>query len=132
MTNETNRRAALGVVLAAGAIAATALPAAGRVLAHAEPDPSLARLAKVRAIWDRIGEILKANAEDEAAITEAWRVFDAAEAEFLETPPTTLAGARAAIAWLIEYDRPNIPETSGEYLLTLIRSPIFAQEEAAS
>jgi hypothetical protein len=49
-----------------------------------------------------------------------------------ETPPTTLAGARAAIAWLVEFDEPNIPETSGEYMRTLIGSPIFAQEEARS
>jgi hypothetical protein len=32
----------------------------------------------------------------------------------------------AALAWLVEYDEPNIPETSGKYLPTLIRSPIFA------
>ena len=65
-------------------------------------------------------------------IKEAWRLFDAAEAELLETPPTTLAGAKAAIAWLVKYDEPNVPETSGRYLRTMIRSPIFAQEEATS
>jgi hypothetical protein len=57
------------------------------------------------------------------------RVFDAAKAELFETPPTTLAGARAAIAWLVEYDEPNVPKTS-QYMRTLIRSPIFAREEA--
>jgi hypothetical protein len=57
-------------------------------------------------------------------------VLNAILAELQETPPTTLAGARAAMAWLIEYDEPNIPETSGAYLRTLIRSPIFARKEA--
>jgi len=52
-------------------------------------------------------------------------------ARLLATPPRTLAGARAAIAWLVEYDEPNIPETSGAYLRTLIRSPIFAIAEDA-
>jgi hypothetical protein len=59
-------------------------------------------------------------------------VLDAAKVELLKTPPTTLAGARAAIAWLVKYDEPNVPKTSGEYMRTLSRSPIFAQEEALS
>jgi hypothetical protein len=44
----------------------------------------------------------------------------------LKTPPTTLAGACEAIPWFAEYDEPNVPKTSGEYLRTLIRSPLFA------
>ena len=59
-------------------------------------------------------------------------MLDAAKVELLKTPPTTLVGARAAIAWLVEYDEPNVPKTSGEYMRTLSRSPIFAQEEALS
>jgi hypothetical protein len=42
----------------------------------------------------------------------------------------TLAAATAAIAWLVEFDKPNVPKTSGEYMRTLIRSPIFTREEA--
>jgi hypothetical protein len=37
-------------------------------------------------------------------------------AELLEPPPTTLAGARAVIAWLVEFDEGSIAEASGEYL----------------
>lgn len=38
----------------------------------------------------------------------------------------TLAGARAVIAWLVELDRGRAPETSGEYLRTLLCSPLLA------
>jgi hypothetical protein len=130
----TTRRAALGAIIAAGAAGATALAASADVIPRAlsaELDPVLALAAKVRAAWNRVEEIITEQGDDEGErCDEAWRLFEAAHAELLETPPTTLAGARAAIAWLIEYDEPNIPETSGEYMRTLIRSPIFAQEEA--
>jgi hypothetical protein len=96
-----------------------------------ELDPVLALATKVRAAWDRLGEVLIEDNEGERC-DEADRLFHAAHAELLETPPTTLAGARAVIAWLIEFDKPNVPETSGRYLETLSRSPIFAQEEARS
>jgi hypothetical protein len=35
-------------------------------------------------------------------------------AELLEPSPTTLAGARVVIAWLVEYDEGSIPEAGGE------------------
>jgi hypothetical protein len=91
-------------------------------------DPVLALVARCRREWNNFGEALeKTGASDDE---QARRAFEAALARLLETPPTTLAGAREAIAWFAEYDEPNIPETSGAYLRTLIRSPIFAQEEA--
>jgi hypothetical protein len=94
-------------------------------------DPVLAIVAKLRATWHRLGKVIEeTNLCEGPRFDEVQGVLDAAKAELLETPPTTLAGAREAIAWLVEYDEPNIPETSGEYMRTLIRSPIFAQEEA--
>jgi hypothetical protein len=97
----------------------------------AETDPVLAIVAKLRATWHRLGKVIEeTNLCEGPLFDEVQGVLDAAKAELLETPPTTLAGARAAIAWLVEYDEPNIPETSGEYMRTLIRSPIFAYEEA--
>ena len=94
-------------------------------------DPVLDLVAKVRTAWDRLGKVIKETKRCEGPVVdEVHGVLHAAKAELLETPPTTLAGARAAIAWLVEYDERNIPETSGAYLRTLIRSPIFAQEEA--
>jgi hypothetical protein len=101
--------------------------------ADRELDPVLAIVAKLRAAWHRLGKIIEETERcDGPLIDEVNRVLDAAKAELLETHPTTLAGARAAMAWLVEYDEPNIPKTSGEYMRTLIRSPIFAQEEARS
>jgi hypothetical protein len=39
----------------------------------------------------------------------------------LKTPPATLIGARAIIEYLIEWDKECEPETSYEYLSTLLR-----------
>ena len=96
-------------------------------------DPVLAIVAKLRAARHRLGKIIEETKRCEGPLVdEVNGVLDAAKAELLETPPTTLAGARAAMAWLVEYDEPNIPETSGEYMRTLIHSPIFAREETRS
>jgi hypothetical protein len=97
-----------------------------------EPDPVLGLVANLSAAWDRLGEALKhtTHFEDHPLVDKAHCEIDAALAELQATPPTTLAGARAAIAWLVEYDKPNVPQTSGEYLRTLIRSPIFVSTEA--
>ena len=94
-------------------------------------DPVLAIVAKLRATWHRLGKVIEeTNLCEGPLFDEVQGVLDAAKAELLETPPTTLAGATAAIAWLVEFDEHSIPETSGEYMRTLSRSPIFAQEEA--
>jgi hypothetical protein len=94
-------------------------------------DPVLAIVAKLRATSHRLGKVIEETKQCEGPLVdEVHGVLDAAKAELLETPPTTLGGARAAIARLVEYDETNIPETSGEYMRTLIRSPIFAREEA--
>ena len=93
-------------------------------------DPVLALVARCRREWNNLGEVLeKTDAWDDK---QAQAAIDAAMAKLLATPPTTLAGARAAIAWLVEYDEPNVPKTSGEYMRTLSRSPIFAGQEALS
>jgi hypothetical protein len=36
---------------------------------------------------------------------------------------------RAVIAWLVEFDEGSIPEASGEYLATLLRSPVLVGSE---
>jgi hypothetical protein len=139
----TNRRAVLSGFLLAGAAAATALPASAapgltalstidRVMAGAEPDPVLGLVANLSVAWDQLGEALKETTHFEyhPLVEKAHCEIDAALAELQATPPTTLAGARAAIEWLVEYDEHNAPEDSGLYLRTLSRSPIFAQPEA--
>jgi hypothetical protein len=103
-------------------------------------DPVLALVKQVRNAWDRLGEAIDEATEVEterpdeaqAILAPVQRTLNAAMDELLKTPPTTLAGAREAIAWFTEYDEPNVPKTSGKYLRTLISSPIFAQEEARS
>ena len=97
-------------------------------------DPVLPLVQAARNSWDRLGEAIdKATKveeerpdEAEAVLASAHRILNSAMDNLLKTPPTTLAGAREAIAWFSEYDEPNVPKTSGEYLRTLIRSPLFA------
>ena len=108
MSASTNRRAVLGAaILAAGAAA----PVLANVV-QAEPDPVLAIVAKLPAAWRG-----PRGSFEGPLVDEGHRVLDAAVAE-TKTPSTTLAGARAAIAWLVEYD--DVPETSDNYLPTLL------------
>jgi hypothetical protein len=44
----------------------------------------------------------------------------------MKTPPTTPAGARAAIEHPAEWDEDGAFETGGRYLATLLRSPLLA------
>jgi hypothetical protein len=50
---------------------------------------------------------------------------DVAFAKLLETAPTTMAGLRAVIEYLVAWDDSNVLQTSGAYLQTLLRSPIL-------
>jgi hypothetical protein len=51
---------------------------------------------------------------------------DAVLWEIMRIPPTTCAGARAVIEHLVEWEEDGAWETSGQYLLTLLRSPLLA------
>jgi hypothetical protein len=97
-------------------------------------DPVLPLVQAVRNEWDRLGEAIdKATEvederpdEAESILAAVDRTLDEAMDKLVKTPPTTLAGAREGIAWFAEYDKANIPKTSGEYIRTLARSPVFA------
>jgi hypothetical protein len=67
--------------------------------------------------------------EIEAAHDNLDQALCDAMAKLRGTPPTTLAGAWAIIEYLIEWDRDCVPKNSGEYLPTLLRSPIFSPWE---
>ena len=54
------------------------------------------------------------------------------QAKLFKTPPTTLAGARAIVAYLVEFDDGSIPFASWEYLAMLRWSPIFAGEDLSA
>jgi hypothetical protein len=99
-------------------------------------DPVLALVKQVRTAWDRLGEAIdeaekveeERPDEAEAVLAPAQRMLDSAMGELLKTPPTTIAGACEAIAWFAEYDKASVPKTSGKYMRTMARSPIFAVE----
>ena len=44
--------------------------------------------------------------------------------ELMKTPPTTLAGIRAVIQYLVDWD--NDSDSGHHYLPTLLRSPLLA------
>ena len=134
----TTRRAVLSGVLAVGAIGAAMASAAAPSLAAA-PDPIFDLIEAHRTAWARIADAHEKHDEGtlskEAFTSEIearWSELVDAKNQLLKTPPATLVGARAIIEYLIEWDKENDPETSYEYLSTLLRSPIFAQEEARS
>ena len=58
---------------------------------------------------------------------EADKLYDEALEALISTAPLTLAGAKAAIAYFGEWDREVLPDDSGRYLETLLRSPVFAR-----
>ena len=106
---------------------ASAVPSFGPV-----PDPIFDLIEAHRTAWARIadayGNLQGALSEGEftSEIEARDSEFDDAKNKLLKTPPATLIGARAIIEYLIEWDKENDPETSYEYLSTLLRSPIFA------
>jgi hypothetical protein len=66
-----------------------------RMLADTESDPTLALVAKVRAAWNRVGEIIIEDGGDEGErCAKAWRVFRAAQAELLKTRRTQRSNLR--------------------------------------
>lgn len=72
---------------------------------------------------ERDGREVTHEAEDrlDAAI-----IADAEAAELLvSTAPQTKAGLAAAVAWLLEYDKGCIPDTSGRFLRALATSPLL-------
>ena len=130
---KTSRR----LFLAAGSATAVfgALSAAA---AAQETDPIFAAIERVNATWaaysdacdltDNVAREEKGETVSEAdkTIYELARTaWQEAEDALVATIPTTLAGARAAIAYLVEYGKDCVPENSGRFLRTLVASPIF-------
>jgi hypothetical protein len=78
-----------------------------------------------KAAWARLLET-EARTNDHEALEKAGGAVDAALDEIMKTPPRTRAGARAVIESLVEWDKDGSMETSGQYLATLLRSPVLA------
>jgi hypothetical protein len=98
---------------------------ADRVLGDAKPDPIFGLIEAYRPAW---ASAVDADFSEDLALERNERHAKADEIlnKLLETAPTTLAGARAVIAFLVDMDAANVPEKSGGYLPTLLQSPIFA------
>jgi hypothetical protein len=120
-----NRRGLLIGALTAGAAAsAVAIPA----IAAAEPaDPAFGLVEAHRVAWARLLET-EDRTDDYESLEEAGRAVDVALNEITTTPPTTVAGMRAVMEYLVELDGHS------DYLPTLLRSsilrsPILAPKE---
>jgi hypothetical protein len=117
MTSKTNRQA-------------TVAPCAPAVTC--EPDPIFDLIATHREAWTRYvdidAEYIEETASPELAALhhKLFQSADTAMDKLMETAPATLAGAAVVIRYFIEIDDGSTRYRSGEYLLTLIHSPIFA------
>jgi hypothetical protein len=120
-----NRRGLLLGALTAGAAASVvAMPA----IAAAEPaDPVFGLVEAHKLAWASFMEIF--NFDDHEAVERAAGAADAALDAIMKTPPTTRAGARSAIEYLVGWDEDGAMETGGRYLATLLRSPILTPKE---
>ena len=63
---------------------------------------------------------------DKEALAAASAAETAAADELIATPPVTIAGMRAAIEHIVEYDEGCEPVASACFLATLLESPLFA------
>jgi hypothetical protein len=114
MDAHTDQRRILRRLLTADAL--ITLPAIG---APAELDPIFGLVAAHKAAWAQFMEL---DERDHETFEEGGRAADAAMYELMKTPPTTLAGMRAIIQYLVDLD-----DDSGYYYLpTLLRSPLLA------
>jgi hypothetical protein len=116
----TTRRAALGAL---ASVSALALPAVG---AAAEPvDPIFAAIERHRAVWKLVMDAMDVKDTDPRPYEEADKLYGEAIESLMATAPLTLAGAKAAIAYFVEWDD-GVDTDTGRYLETLLRSPVFA------
>jgi hypothetical protein len=115
----TDRRSVLRGVLTAASVAAVPASVAAETL-----DPVFGLLEAHKAAWVRLLET-ENRTDDYYELEDAGRAADASLAALLATPPTTRAGARAVMTWLMEFEEGRVSETSGAYLATLLRSPVL-------
>jgi hypothetical protein len=95
--------------------ALTTVPAIGE---RAELDPIFKLIAAHKAAWAQFMELMTATTK---RLKGGGRAADAAMAELMKTPPTTLAGMRAIIQYVVEWDN----DSGYYYLPTLLRSPLL-------
>jgi hypothetical protein len=86
--------------------------------ALAELDPIFGLVAAHKAAWAQFIELDERAPE---TYEDGGRAADAAMYELMKTPPTTLAGMRAIIQYLVDWDN----DSGYHYLPTLLRSPLL-------
>jgi hypothetical protein len=131
----TTRRTALGVLAGASALA---IPTMSLLAAAALSDPIFAAIERHSAAW-RVVERLSPTIDVVAAMREGREITQAdCEASergsameeqalnlLLNTAPTTAAGMRAAIQYLFCYDDGRLPDNIGQFLVTVLKSPLL-------
>jgi hypothetical protein len=122
MSAITDRHGVLYKLPTAGAHAGKAaapVAAIPSAAATEEPDAIFGLIAAHKAAWTQFVEL---DDRDHEAFEEDGRAAEAAMAELMNAPPTTLAGMRAIIQYLVEWDN----DSGYYYLPTLLRSPLLA------
>jgi hypothetical protein len=104
---------------ARAAEAAAPVPAIPSKSAIEEPDAIFGLIGAHKAAWAQCMELDERNHE---TFEEGGQAADAAMYKLMNTPPTTLAGIRAIIQYLVEWDN----DSGYYYLPTLLRSPLLA------
>ncbi len=92
---------------------------------EAKLDPIFPAMKRHYELWLRYVELDYTDPRDEEARSRANEAESVALEHLLSIAPTTLRGLRTIIAYLVEFDRDSLPETSGEYMATLLRSPVL-------
>jgi hypothetical protein len=132
MNTPMNRRAALAGALSAfpalaGAASLVAPPAAA--------DPIFAAIECHKMAWTAFVETVDSldnveggqeGSEEEIRYMEANAAANDALEAFLASPPTTLAGLRAALEYVVEVDSGCMLDNGGRIAETLLRSPALA------
>ena len=124
---DKNRRqfmVATGSAAVVGASIAALDPVFGAIARHKALD---AEYCAASCLTDEIAarqEGREVSDDDEAVMDHATQSERQALAEFLDTVPGSKAGCRAAIRYLAEIDFSG--EYSGQFLASLLRSPVFA------
>jgi hypothetical protein len=122
MSAITDRRGVLYKSPTAGAHpseSAAPVAAIRSMAATEETDAIFGLIAAHKAAWEQFVEL---DDCDHEPFEEAGGAADAAMAELMKTPPTTLAGMRAIIHYLVEWDN----DSGYYYLPTLLHSPLLA------
>jgi hypothetical protein len=87
-----------------------------------EPDPVFALIEAHRVQWAMLGRLERAVPYHHGECVAAKHQANVTMDRLLRTSPMTLAGAKAVISYLVEWD---LPEDSGKYFPALAKSPIF-------